>query len=261
MSRKNSNVKETGKVMTKYDRKVQKRKEELERAKKEKLKNRIIAVIAVAVLGIFILSFPIRTYIGTNGTYIKVGGEKVTQLEFDIYYNSIKESYISQMSYYLSLLGMTDTSTLENEAYSENMTYGDYFAQLAAESIAEQKGIAAKAEQEGFTYDVSEDLTELKANIEKAAEDSGVTFKTYIKAAYGSLATWDKIKPYLEKDLYVTAYYNQVMEGAEPTEEDIQTEYETNPENYEVVDYHLLVVDFYAYLRYSINIKYKGANL
>jgi len=243
VSGKKQNVKENEKVMTKYDRKLQKRKEELEKAKKEALKHKIITIIAVAVLGVFLLSFPVRTYMGTNGTYIKVGDEKVTRLEFDIYYNSIKQNYISQMSYYLSLLGISDTNTLEKEAYDETMTYGDYFAQLTAESIVEQKGVAAKAAEAGFVYDTSEEIKALKENLEMAAADAGVTLKAYIKAVYGSLATWDRIKPFLEKDLYVSAYYDKVLEDNIPSEEAIQIEYESKPENYDVVDYHMLVVE------------------
>ena len=85
------NTAETEKVMTKYDLKMQRRKEEAAKAKKEELKGLIIGIVLVAALAAFVLSFPIRSYLAVNGQYIKVGGEKVTRVEFDMQYNITKQ--------------------------------------------------------------------------------------------------------------------------------------------------------------------------
>ncbi len=236
-------VTENEKVMTKYDRKMQRRKEEAERAKKEEIRGMIIGIALVAALAIFVLSFPIRSYLAVNGTYIKVGGEKVTPVEFDVQYNISKSTYIEQMSYYLSMFGMTDTSTLEYQSYNNNMTFGDYFAQMAAESLVEQRAVIAKAKEAGFTYDAAEDLEEMKASMETTAVNEGVSLDEYVQSIYGSLATWDRVKPYLEDALYASVYYNKVMEESMPSDEEIQTEYETNKDMYDSVDYRMTIVE------------------
>ncbi len=237
-----ANAAETQKVVTKYDRKMQKRREEAARAKKEERQGVIIGSLLVIALAAFVLSFPIRSYLAVNGEYIKVGGKKVTQVEFDMQYNVTKSTYIEQMGYYLSMFGMTDMSTLEYQQYSDNMTFGDYFAQMTAEGIAEQRGIEAKAEAAGFTFDGSEELEEMKADLEEAAKEAGVTFDAYVQGVYGQLATWNRIKPYLERSLYTSAYYNQVMEENMPSEEELQAEYEANKNTYDSVDYRMTVV-------------------
>ena len=174
MSDKKNVVKtaENEKVMTKYDLKMQRRKEEAQKARREEIKGLIIGIVLVVALAAFVLSFPIRSYLAVNGQYIKVGGEKVTKVEFDMQYNVSKNTYIQQMGYYLSMFGMTDTSTLEYQAYDDNMTFGDYFAQMAAEGLVEQRGLTAKAEEAGFTYDTTEDLEAMKASLEAAAAEA-----------------------------------------------------------------------------------------
>lgn len=234
---------ETEKVMTKYDLKMQRRKEEAAKAKKEELKGLIIGIVLVAALAAFVLSFPIRSYLAVNGQYIKVGGEKVTRLEFDMQYNITKNSYLEQMGSYLSMFGMTDASAIENMAYSDNMTFGDYFAQMTAEGIREQKGLFAKAKEAGFTHDTTAQMDEMKAALETAAKEQGVTLDVYVNNLYGSLATWNRVKPYLERTFYVSAYYNKVMEDNMPAEEEIQAEYEANTANYDTVDYHMTIIE------------------
>lgn len=237
------NAAETEKVMTKYDLKMQRRKEEAAKAKKEELKGMIIGIVLVAALAAFVLSFPIRSYLAVNGQYIKVGGEKVTHVEFDMQYNISKNSYIQQMGQYLSMFGMTNMSTIEYQAYSDNMTFGDYFAQMAAESLREQKGLLAKAKEAGFNYDTDAEMDAMKAALEENAKAEGVTLDAYVQSLYGSLATWNRVKPYLEKTLYASAYYNKVMEDNMPSEEEIQAEYEANTVNYDSVDYHMTIVE------------------
>ena len=237
-----ANAAETEKVMTKYDLKMQRRKEEAAKAKKEEMKGLIIGIVLVAALAVFVLSFPIRSYLAVNGQYIKVGGEKVTRLEFDIQYNISKDNYIQQMGQYLSMLGITDMSTIDYQKYSDNMTYGDYFAQMAAEELRKQKGLIAKAKEAGFTYDVTAGMDATKADMEEAAKEAGVSLDVFVQNNFGALATWNRVKPCLENVMYASAYYNKVMEDNMPSEEEIQAEYEANTANYDSVDYHMTTV-------------------
>lgn len=234
---------EAQKVMTKYDRKIQQRKLEAENARKEEIRGTIIGIVLVVALAAFVLSFPIRSYLAVNGTYIKVGGEKVTRLEFGMQYNTTKNTYIEQMGPYLSMFGMTDATNLEYQAYSDDLTFGDYFEQLTAEGLVEQKGIKAKAKEAGFTYDTKAEIEKMKTAMETAATEAGVSFDQYLQATYGSLATWKRVVPYLEDALYVSAYYNQVLQDNMPSEEAIQAEYEANKDTYDSVDYHYITVN------------------
>jgi len=244
MSEKNNAAKtaEAEKVMTKYDLKMQRKTDAAAKARKEEKRGMIIGIVLVVALVAFVASFPIRSYLAVYGQYIRVGGEKVTQIEFDMQYNMSKQSFIQQMGQYLSMFGITDMDTLESQIYHDNMTYGDYFSQMAAESLVQQRGLAAKAKEVGFTYDVDADMDMMKSALEELAKEEGTSLDAYVQNIYGSLATWNRIKPYLEEATYASAYYNEVMADKMPSEEDIQAEYEANKDKYDVIDYHMTLV-------------------
>ena len=71
------------KVMTKYDLKMQRRKEEKEKEKKEKLTGTIIGVLVVIALAAWVISLPVRNYNTLNGTDITVADQKITKVEYD----------------------------------------------------------------------------------------------------------------------------------------------------------------------------------
>ena len=141
------------KVMTKYELKQQKRKEAEEKAKKEALKGKLIGAVLILALVAFVLSFPIRNYVNLNSAYITVGEEKINRIEFDYNYALAKTSFLnSSEGSYLSMFGF-DVTNIDSEMYSDTMTFGDYFEQLAVQNIADTKALKAAADAEGFTYD------------------------------------------------------------------------------------------------------------
>jgi len=233
---------ENEKVMTKYDLKMQRRKEEAAKAKRDEVKGTIIGIALVVALAAFVASFPIRSWLSVNGSYIKVGGQKVTQAEFSFQYNVAKTTYLQQMGSYLSMMGITDTNTIDYQMYSDTLTFGDYFEQMAAENIASNRGIMAKAKEAGFTYDVSEDVAEMKANMEEEAKAQGVTLEAFLQENYGPLATWKRLEPFFEENMYVSAYYAQVAKELEPTAEELDAAYEAGKNDYDCVDYHLTTI-------------------
>lgn len=94
------------KILTRYDLKMQRRAEEKKRAEKEKRMSTITGVVIVVALACLVASFPIRTYLTVNGTFVEVAGEKISRVEFDYNYNMIKNNYIAQNGYYMSMFGV-----------------------------------------------------------------------------------------------------------------------------------------------------------
>ncbi|MBQ9142091.1 MAG: hypothetical protein IJX63_09920 [Lachnospiraceae bacterium] len=233
---------EEKKVVTKYDKKMQKRKEEAEKAKKEELKSRITGIVIVALIAAFILSFPIRSAIALNSAYITVNGEKVTQVEFDYNYALAKISYLnSDAGYFVSMY--MDVSTIDSQMYTDTLTFGDYFEQIAAEQIASTKALKAAAEAEGFTYDTTADYEAAMADMKLAAEAEGVSLKEYIKAVYGDLATESRIKGFMEEMLYTAAFYEKKADDLMPSTDEIAAYYEENKASYDSIDYHMSIVE------------------
>ena len=197
----------------------------------------------VAALVCLVASFPIRNYLTVHGNYVKINGENISRVEFDYEYNMAVSSYLSQYGYYLYMMGIDPASDFSSQMYSETLTWGDYFQQLAVENMIRNKSLSAQARAEGFTYDTAEDYARYSESLEAAASENGTTVKNYVKELYGPYATLARLKPYVEESLYVAGYYDELSGRQTPSAEEIQAYYEENKATYDSVDYYVTTVD------------------
>lgn len=245
MSKKNNTNQAPGqesKAMTKYDRKMQAYQEQEKRAKAQRVRSNIIGIAVVLVVAAFVLSFPIRNYMAVNGAYITVGGEKITKVEFDYHYAMAKTGFLAQNSYYLSMMGM-DTSTIDSQMYSGDLTFRDYFEQLAVGNIQSTKALRAEAQAAGFSYNTDERYEETIADLKARAAESGTTFNRYLKSVLGSYATESRLEKVIREELLTSAYYDQISDSSEPTDSEIDSYYAGHRDSYDVVDYHMAIVE------------------
>lgn len=231
------------KVMTKYDRKVQKRKEEKEKEKKEERISTAIGIVVLVALVCLVASFPIRTYLATHETYVVVNGEAVNKVEFDYQYNLTKNNYITQYGSYLTYFGLDTSKELSTQMYSDTLTWQDYFEQNAVESLKQNKALMAEAKAAGFTYDTTDEYNTFKETIKASAAAAGVSDKEYVRSIYGSYATMGRIEEYVKNDMVMNAYYQKLQEDNAPSDDEIQSYYEENKATYDSVDYRLTTIE------------------
>ena len=231
------------KVLTKYDLKMQKRAEEKKKAEREERISMITGIVIVVALICLVASFPIRTYLTVNGTYVKVAGEKVSRVEFDYNYNLVKNDYYAQNGYYLSMFGIDLNGDLSTQMYSDTMSWKDFFEQMTIQNIVNNKALRDQAEAAGFTYDASEDYVEYREKLKEEAEAAGVTEKEYIRQSYGTYATASRIKEYIIQGMEINAFSEKISEEKAPSAEEIQAYYEENADSYDSVDYRLTIVN------------------
>ena len=231
------------KVMTKYDRKVQKRKEEKEKEKKEERISTAIGIVVLVALVCLVASFPIRTYLATHETYVVVNGEAVNKVEFDYQYNLTKNNYITQYGSYLTYFGLDTSKDLSTQMYSDTLTWQDYFEQNAVESLKQNKALMAEAKATGFTYDTTDEYNTFKETIKTSAAAAGVSDKEYVRSIYGSYATMGRIEEYVKNDMVMNAYYQKLQEDNAPSDDEIQSYYEENKATYDSVDYRLTTIE------------------
>ena len=231
------------KVMTKYDRKVQKRKEEKEKEKKEERISTAIGIVVLVALVCLVASFPIRTYLATHETYVVVNGEAVNKVEFDYQYNLTKNNYITQYGSYLTYFGLDTSKDLSTQMYSDTLTWQDYFEQNAVESLKQNKALMAEAKAAGFTYDTTDEYNTFKETIKTSAAAAGISEKEYVRSIYGSYATMGRIEEYVKNDMVMNAYYQKLQEDKAPSDDEIQSYYEENKATYDSVDYRLTTIE------------------
>lgn len=234
---------ETQKIVTKYDRKVQRRKEEEARIQREKQISRIIGIAILVVIAGALVYSPIRKYVAAHSTYITVGSHKISEVEFDYYYTLTSNDYLDTYGDYLSYLGLNVYGSFEDQAYSETMSWKDYFDQMTVDAIRQNKALLDEAEAAGFTYDPSAEYKAFVEGNKEAAADAGLTLGRYYRTVFGEYATASNIKPFVEEGYIATAYYREVAESKEAGEAEIRAYYEENKASYDSVDYLLTQID------------------
>lgn len=227
------------KVVTKYDLKQQKRAEAKAKAKKESMVEKIIWVVFALALVAFIASFPIRSYMAMNESYVEINGQEISQLEFDYNYNVIKNNYLNTYGSYLAALGMDLSGDLSTTMFSETMTWQDYFEQETVNTLIRGKALAAQAEAAGFTYDTEADYKMYEAGIKEQAKAANLSVKNYIRQAYGSYATMGRVEEFIKESIFTNAYYTQVQSEKAPSDAEVQAYYEADKSAFDSVDYYV----------------------
>ena len=227
------------KIITKYDRKMQKRQEEKEREKREKNIWTAIGVVILIALAAYVISIPVRTYLSIHKTYIKIGDADVTKVEFDYVYGNVVNNFVNQNSQYLSWIGLDVSADFASQPYygSSTRSWKDYFDEKTVDVLRANKSLKADAAAKGFTKDVTEDYDRLVESNRTAAKEAGISYGAFLKQNYGKYATESRLKPFLEENVFVNAYYKKLIEDMTPGEDEIKAKYNENPQDYDSVDY------------------------
>lgn len=228
------------KVVTKYDRKVQRREEEKAKEAKQKKITAAVSIVAVIALVAFIASFPIRTFIAQNETFITINGEEITRVEFDYYYNNVVNDYVNQYGAYLSYFGLDASKDFSTQMYDDNLTWKDYFDEMTVENMKSTRAIKAEADAAGFQYDSASEVEEFEKSIKEAAKTAQVSTKKYVKQLYGQYASLNILTDFVAQSARNNAYYDQIAETKKATDEEIEAYYAENAVDYDSVDYYVM---------------------
>jgi hypothetical protein len=238
-------VKEEQKVLTRYDKKMAARKAQEEKDRRDekifKIVTSCLGILIVLGVVIGITTSIVKKQTALKGTYIQVGDRKVSQLEFDYYYNAAVNNYLSTYGSLISYMGLDTTQDFAEQSYSDTMSWKDMFDQLAVQQMTQVFALTDDAEANSFVYDDTEDYEDRVSGFAEAAETAGYTEAEYYKTIFGQYATKKNVAPFIKEGLLASAYYNYLTEENAPTSEEIQEYYQENPQNYDKVDYRSFI--------------------
>ena len=241
-NKKGEEEKQTAKKPTRYDMRMERRRQ-LE-AKKERSRKITIGVIAAIVVCI-VLAIGAKVYGNyqkVNGPYISIGDHEITKGEFDYYYYNSYYSYVNNYGEYISYFGLDTSKPLDQQQYSDTMTWKDYFEEQAVNQLKMVYAMKDAGEAEGFTYDTAEDVEKTMESISSAAENSKMKVAEYLTSQFGEYAKADKIKKYVQDSSYAGAYYDKIDDEIKISDDEITAYYEENKDNYDSVDYLLCTI-------------------
>lgn len=238
-------VKTEQKIQTKYDRKVEARKQQ---KIKEARQDKITKIVSMAVCAVVILAVVISVAVSVirkstvlNGTYVKIGDHELTQLEYDYYYNSAVNNYLTTYSSLMPYMGLDTSADFDKQEYAEGMTWKDMFDEMTVEQIKQTRVMVKNAGEKGFVYDADEEYNNFVSSIQSYADSANVSVKEYYKQSFGDYATQKNIEPFVRENLLASAYYNHLIEENAATDEEVSAYYEEHKQDYDKVDYRSFI--------------------
>lgn len=239
----NKNRNQNGeKPMTKYDRKMEARRLQAEKEKKARIRawitgGAVVAVILAAVL-YSSLSGVFAKKAALNDTYISVGEHDLTKLEYDYFYSSIVNNYLTTYASILPYIGLDTSTDFSEQMYDENLTWKDAFDQMTVEQVRQIKALVDDAKKQNFDYDTDADYAAFQTDFAETADEAGVSEEEYYTAVYGTYATESNVAEFIKETLLASAYRDHLTEQNTPSDEDIDAYYEENKKEYDKVDYY-----------------------
>ena len=201
MSKKEDTMNEQTAPKTRYDRKMEARKKAAAKDKRDTLILKTICIIIIGAIigtiGYFSIKKVLEVQAAINDPYVAVGEHQLTQLEYDYYFNSTVNNYINSYSYYLNYIGLDVTQPFEEQQYSEDMTWQEFFEQMTLDQIKQELALLDDAKANNFEYDATEEYNEFVTTAKTTARESQMTTGRYYKSIFGDYATANNIKPFM----------------------------------------------------------------
>ncbi|MFI3237132.1 MAG: hypothetical protein R3Y47_03780 [Lachnospiraceae bacterium] len=230
------------KVMTKYDRKMEARREAAIQDAKEKrmIKIGVIAIVAALVIAV-IGSIAYSVYedkAAVSKAYVKVGDMEFTRQDYDFFYALTVDEFATNYSDLLSFMGIDFSVSFDQQQYTEDYTWDDQFDTMTVSTLQNIAVLYQDAKENGFEYDATAELEEFSAEIESNIEEYSYTRETYYKACYGEYA--DETVVYELQEMYIYAFaYQDYLKTVEVVDAaDIEATYNAAPDVYDVIDYY-----------------------
>ncbi len=238
---------------------TQKQLAEQKEAKKLKLFTTIfmsaIALILVAAISVFSLTaFNNSGIRQKNNNAIVIGEHTLTAAELNYYYvDVIREAYSNWYGQYGEytdmyvswIFGLDVNSPLDQQAFDENQSFSEYFAELAVEDAKTIYAMYDEAIRNGHVL-TEEDKAEVDATIDVYAEiakANNISFRKYLKTAYGNGARKDTFRNYLEVLAVVSSYQAEYYDGLTYTPEELKAYNDENFDKFSSFSYTTFLVE------------------
>lgn len=211
-------------------------------AKKERMKL-AIGASAVILAGGGIIGFAVyQNHQNLYGTYCKVGEHELSRIEYEFFYNSTVNNFLTSYGSYLSAFGLDTSKPFSEQQYSEGMTWEQYFQSQTLELLKEVLILSDAANESGYKLD-EKTYTEFYDNAEETSKEYELTLDEYIKQMYGTNATKKNIEKTL-RTYFLASDYAEYLQNNElvPSKEEIEDYYNKNKDDYDKVSYRVFAI-------------------
>ena len=226
--------------MGKFRREV--RAQEALAAKKERNKLMFGAAAVLVAGGGIVGVAVVQNHNDLYGTYCKVGDHEISKLEYEFFYNSTVNNFLTSYGYYLSYIGLDTSKPFSEQEYSEGVTWEQYFQGQALELMKEVYVLSDAAKEAKFEMN-QETYDNFFADIEEYSKEYKLSTDEYLKEMYGNNASKKNIDEILKTYFLASDYASHLQENElVPTDEEILAYYDEHKADYDNVSYRMFAV-------------------
>ncbi|MBQ4602283.1 MAG: peptidylprolyl isomerase [Clostridia bacterium] len=152
------------------------------------------------------------------------------------YLSGFYNVYASYGSYFQNM-GFDPSKSLNEQQYTEDMTWHDYFLEMTLGDARSFLRVAEEAKKAGYSDEYVAD--EVQKQIDSIISSEGITIEEYITKMFGDTLDEKDLRDALTLQIYAYNYYEKIQEqlGEEITTEDCETYYNENVKSLSKVDY------------------------
>lgn len=174
-----------------------------------------------------------RAKFGIGKTVATMGTKELKNGELQVHYRMNIANFSQYYGPYLAMNGLDFLKPLHEQVQDPKtgMNWQQFFLDNSLKSWQEYAAVIMLAEEAGFTIDqkAEEDLKTLEGQMTKMAEESGYeNVAQMVEKEMGKGVTLEDYMHYMRSFYTGTGYYQQIAEGVEPTDEEIEAYYEAH---------------------------------
>ena len=202
-----------------------------------------VAAILIPVLVVVAIAALLITNSGIihrSRTAVTIGEEKYSTSVVRLYYRFAYNQFVNMYGDYTSAFGLDTSLPLDEQIYDEEegTTWADHFLDSGIDNMQQVIILSSEARKEGFT--LSEEgqaaLQESKDQITAYCVANNITKGTYF-GSFGAGVTEKIYYEQMENMQLADEYSKHMLEQMEPTDADVQTYYDENKNDFDLVDY------------------------
>ncbi|BAK98758.1 putative isomerase [Oscillibacter valericigenes Sjm18-20] len=182
---------------------------------------------------------------GSTAEKTKLTDVSVPQVSY--YFTNIYQNFIQQNSSYISYLGLDTSKDLRSQSYpsDESKTWFDYFMDQTLSQMSYIYALNKQAEDEGYAWNDAMQ-TQFDSNMDTLnsnASAADLSLNRYLQRIYGVTMSRSVYEAEMKRVILASDFSQSHSDSLTYTDDQLETEYDANRNNYDVVDYKSVKID------------------
>lgn len=167
--------------------------------------------------------------------------------EVSYYFTNIYQNFVQQNSSYISYLGLDTSKDLRSQSYpsDQSKTWFDYFMEQTLSQMSSVYALNKVAETEGYAWNdtMQSQFDSNMDTLNSNASAADLSLTKYLQRIYGVTMSRGVYESEMKRVILASDFSQSHSDSLTYDDDQLQTEYDANRNNYDVVDYKSVKID------------------